>query len=137
MKRAFWDVCLLIMAGAAILCMFALLLAVFQIPNTAGIDNSFVSQIATAAFEFVESQHNAVIWAAVILLVVLPVGAKILPRLHQRNWNLRSEASRVHPALRGPSILSGKSNVLNPNFRRGDDQVGLRNEASLRGRQAS
>jgi len=139
MKKTLWDLCLLATAGAAILCMFALLLAVFQVPNTVGINNSFLSQIATTSFNFVENQHNSVIWIGVVLLVVLPLGAKVLPRLHERILRSRSGVASAYSAQRGGSILSAKSNVLNPSFRRGgaDDHVGSRTESPLRHRRVS
>lgn len=139
MKKTFWDVCLLVMAGACILCIFALLLAVFQVPSTVGSDDSLLSRIAALSFELVDKHHNSVIWTAVALLVLIPLGVKVLPRLALRKRIQRYETASAQNVLRTQGLLSEKTNILNRSFRRtvASDHAAAQSDPSIWRRRAS
>ena len=122
MKKTLEDLLLMAIAGAGILCLIALLVAVSQGPNATGVANSSGSGLAVS---FVENHANAVIASGVLLLLLAPVGWKFLPRLRLRRRVVRTEVDaigiRMSPySMPNDSILRDSSDsILKPEYRSG------------------
>lgn len=122
MKKTLEDLLLMAIAGAGILCLIALLVAVSQGPNATGVANSSGSGFAV---NFVENHANAVIASGVLLLLLIPLGWKFLPRLRLRRRVVRTEVDaigiRMSPySMPNDSILRDSSDsILKPEYRSG------------------
>ena len=125
MKKTLEELCLLAIAGAVLLCFFALLIAIFQGPNTAGVASSSGSGFGGAAANFVENHHNAVIASAIFLLLLVPVGWKFLPRLRLRRRVLRADVETVGMRMSPYSVpndsllMDPNDSILKPEYRSG------------------
>ena len=122
MKKTLEDLLLLVIAGAGILCVIALFVALSQGPNMTGVANSSGSGLA---LNFVENHHNAVIASGVFLLLLVPAGWKFLPRLRLRRRVVRTEMDavgiRMSPySVPNDSIFKDSSDsILKPEYRAG------------------
>ena len=122
MKKTLEDLLLLVIAGAGMLCVIALFVALSQGPNMTGVANSSGSGLA---LNFVENHHNAVIASGVFLLLLVPAVWKFLPRLRLRRRVARTEVDaigiRMSPySVPNDSIFKDSSDsILKPEYRSG------------------
>lgn len=125
MKKSLEDLCLLAIAGAGLLCLIALLVAVLEVPTTGVIASSSAPPSGSVALNFVENHHNAVIASGIFLLLLVPVGWKFLPRWRLRRRVVRTEVDaigiRMSPySMPNDSILRDSSDsILKPEYRSG------------------
>jgi hypothetical protein len=123
MKKSLEDLCFLAIAGAGLLCLIALLVAVLQVPTAGVVNSSSAPTTGSVAVNFVENHHNAVIASGIFLLVLVPLGAKFLPRLRRRRRLARTEVDatgiRMSPySVPNDSIFKDSSDsILKPEYR--------------------
>ena len=107
MRRMIRDVLLLVAASAAILLLFTVVVIVFGIPNTFGLDRSWLAQFGSSALGFAMRNKEAGAWSLLGLSFAILVGLRLIRRAPRAGREARLAAHNRATYTHSPQRLHG------------------------------